>query len=58
MNDNTSIAIVISIFFISVGGCTVGVQHEDNKVLIEKEKTKQIELQLKKDSLRLFYKIN
>lgn len=53
MNGDTSIAIVLSIFFLSIAGCCVGIQHEDDKVAIEKEKTKQLEIQARMDSLKI-----
>lgn len=53
MNGDTSIAIVLSILFLSIAGCCVGQRHEDNKLEIEKEKTKQIQIQAHIDSLKL-----
>lgn len=53
MNDNTSIAIIIGLFFISISGCFYGVQREQELTQREQEKTKQLQIQAKIDSLQI-----
>lgn len=58
MNDNTSIAIVVGLFFVSISGCFYGVQREQEITEREKEKTKQIQIQARMDSLKLTLVVN
>lgn len=53
MNDNTSIAIVLSIFFLSVAGwCTMD-NYQVELTRREMEKTKQIQIQARIDSMQV-----
>lgn len=53
MNDNTSIAIVVGLFFVSISGCFYGVQREQELTRREEEKTRQLIIQAKIDSLQI-----
>lgn len=53
MNGDTSIAIVLVALILTVGGCLYGTQHDDELTAREKEKTKQIIIQARIDSIKL-----
>lgn len=53
MNPNTSVAIVLSMLFLSIGGCLYGTQREGELTQREKEKTKQVTIQARIDSLKI-----
>lgn len=55
MNANTSIAIVLTVLILSVGGCLTMHTHDVEMTAREKEKTEQrkMELQFKMDSMKL-----
>lgn len=53
MNENTSLSIVFGLLIVTIGGCFYGTRHEEELSEREREKTKQMQIQSKIDSLKI-----
>lgn len=56
MNDNKSIAIIFATFFLSIGGCCTMREYQNGLNHREDEKTKQMQIQARIDSIKVVNK--
>lgn len=57
MNADTSLCIFLSIAILSITGCLYGSHHDEEVTVREREKTKQMEIQYRLDSVRIIHSI-
>lgn len=58
LEGDTGITIFLCVFIMTIGGCVFGVSREGYKTEREKEKTEQMKIQAKIDSMKIVNNIN
>lgn len=53
MKEETALAVVFTVFIVTFGGCWVMDTHDKELTKQEREKTKQMEIQMSRDSMLL-----
>lgn len=53
MNDNKAIAVILSVLFLCLGGCCTMREYQQGLTNREMEKTKQMQIQSRIDSMKI-----
>jgi hypothetical protein len=57
MKEETGLALCIIILILTIGGCGMFSTYTDGEIRCEREKTKQMEIQARADSLKIVHQI-